>query len=227
MFISSRTEIPEKLQELRHSLYNHDATESKQVRFDSLLQSLVGYYPSERCHGKTCVIGGQCGNLDAKVMFIAEAPGRNGAERTGIPLYGDPTGDNFERILDASGLNRKDVFITNTFLWNPTAPSGNNDKPTDAEIQASLPFLKEQIDIVNPGLIVALGLTAYKTLGLLSSVQPASMKALSGKLLSWNGRYLGVLPHPSPRVVGVYKTLEEITKDLKSILKEYHNVQRT
>ena len=55
------------------------------------------------------------GSWSAKIMFIAEAPGRLGAERTGIPLFGDRTGDRFDQILKVMDLRRSEVFITNAF----------------------------------------------------------------------------------------------------------------
>jgi uracil-DNA glycosylase family 4 len=225
MYISSRKETPEELEKLSLELFNEQASVVKRQRFNYLLLKLTNFFPSERCRGKKCVIGKACGNLDAKVMFIAEAPGRNGAERTGIPLYGDSTGDNFDKILDAAGLSRKDVYVTNTFLWNPTNAKGNNDKPLLDEIKSALPFLKEQIDIVNPELVVVLGMTAFNSLDLISHVpgKGCSMSTLAGTLQEWNDRCLGVLPHPSPRVVGMHRSLAEISEDLKRILKEYTN----
>jgi DNA polymerase len=65
------------------------------------------------------VLSANNGNLNSKVVFIAEAPGRLGAECTGIPLYGDKTGENFEMLLGNIGWKREDVFITNSILCNP------------------------------------------------------------------------------------------------------------
>ncbi|MED5353306.1 MAG: uracil-DNA glycosylase family protein, partial [Nitrospinota bacterium] len=59
------------------------------------------------------VLSSKNGNLNAKIVFVAEAPGRFGAGRTGIPFYGDKSGDNFEILLAHIGLKRADVFITN------------------------------------------------------------------------------------------------------------------
>ena len=203
MYISNRKENDSILEQLDDEIYNFNASIDKQKMFEHLCFSkLKDYYPSERCKGKRCVIGKSCGNLDAKIMFIAEAPGRNGAERTGVPIYGDPTGDNFEKILFQSTngiLTRKDIYITNVFLWNPTNSLGNNDKPTEEEIKKSICFLQEQIEIVNPELIIVLGMTAYNSLNYISKIpiEGCSMGSLSGKLLEWNNKLLGVMYHPS------------------------------
>src|SRR5260370_8837994 len=76
------------------------------------------------------VLGDLNGPWDSKIMFVAEAPGRLGAERTGIPLFGDRTGDRFEELLGAMRWNRRDVFITNAVLCNPRDMKGNNGSPT-------------------------------------------------------------------------------------------------
>ena len=164
-------------------------------------------------------------------MFIAEAPGRNGAERTKIPIYGDPSGDNFENILNKASfgkIGRKDIFITNAFLWNPTDINGNNDKPTEEEINKSLYFLEKQIEIVDPKLIITLGKTAYETLGKISKLQEEcfSIKNMIGKIYNWNKKYLiSILYHPSPRVIGVHRTIDEMINDLRNVFREYIRIK--
>jgi DNA polymerase len=113
VYISNRKETREDLDKIHHHIFNHKADDEKIKLFSELCESAYEFSPSERCKNKTCVIGPACGNLDSKIMFIAEAPGRNGAQRTGIPIYGDPAGDNFERILLQSTNNmigREDVY---------------------------------------------------------------------------------------------------------------------
>ena len=226
LYISNRKETPDDLKILYTELFNNKANSEKIKAFDEMCRIAYDFVPSERCKGKKCVVGPACGNLDAKIMFIAEAPGRNGAERTGIPIYGDPSGDNFETILyNATGghLARKDVYITNTFLWNPTNEQGNNDRPTDTEIIKGLPFLKAQIEIVKPELIVAMGNTAYKTLGHIYPLPfQGILREMAGKVFRWTDRLLlGIIYHPSPRVLGTHRTLEEMIHDMRSMLKQH------
>lgn len=232
LFISNRKETQEELNILYKELFNWNANKVKINLFFDLIKEANNFCPSERCKNKKCVLETSCGNLDSEIMFIAEAPGRNGAERTKIPIYGDPSGDNFENILNKASLgkiNRKDVFITNAFLWNPTDENGNNDKPTEEEINKSIYFLKRQIEIVDPSLIIVLGKTAYNTLGKISELPEEcfSIKNMIGKVYNWNKKYfISILYHPSPRVVGVYRTIEQMVCDLKKIFKEYIRIKK-
>src|SRR5262249_29546623 len=73
------------------------------------------------------------GSIDARVLFIGEAPGRRGADRTRIPFSGDQSGKNFERFLLAAGLTRSQIFITSAALCNPRSPSGANRRPSARE----------------------------------------------------------------------------------------------
>jgi len=226
LYISNRKETSNDLKILHMELFNNHANPDKIKAFEEMCRIAYDFIPSERCRGKKCVVGPACGNLDAKIMFIAEAPGRNGAERTGIPIYGDPSGDNFEIILNnATGghLTRKDLYITNTFLWNPINEKGNNDRPTDEEIFKGLPFLKAQIEIVKPELIVAMGNTAYQTLG---NIYPlpfqGSLREMAGKVFRWtDDLLLGIMYHPSPRVLCTHRSMEEMINDMKSTLKQH------
>lgn len=223
LYISNRQETEQEIADLHVELFNKNADSKKIFKFMKLCEIARGFTPSERCKGKKCVIGLSCGNLDAKIMFVAEAPGRNGAERTGIPIYGDPTGDNFEQILFLATdgkINRKDVFITNTFLWNPINNRGLNDKPSPTEIQKGIPFLEQTIKIVQPELVIALGKTAYNTLRIIGGlpISDTSLKNTIGSLHEWKDRFLSVMYHPSPRVIGTYRSLEQMGEDLRYII---------
>ena len=63
-------------------------------------------------------------------MFIGEAPGRKGADRTRVPFSGDQSGANLDRFLGSIGLTREQIFITSAALCNPRTESGANRKPT-------------------------------------------------------------------------------------------------
>lgn len=138
------------------------------------------------------------GNWGAKALFVAEAPGRLGAQLTGIPLSQDRTGQRFEELLNAIGWSRSCVFVTNAVLCNPRDKNGNNDKPLASEIGNCSGFLRRTIDLVNPILLVALGSVALEAL---KNIQPHSctVKQFCGTAVPWYQRYLGVLYHPSPR----------------------------
>ncbi|HYE75288.1 MAG TPA: uracil-DNA glycosylase, partial [Blastocatellia bacterium] len=106
------------------------------------------------------------GNITPRVMFIAEAPGRNGGDRTRRPFYGDQSGANFEKLLSSIKLTRDDIFITNSILCSPRKPSGANDKPTREEIRNCSDFLRRQIELINPPVIATLGAVALDALRL-------------------------------------------------------------
>jgi len=156
-----------------------------------------------RCARMQCsrrVLTERNGPWDAKVMFVAEAPGRLGAEVTGVPLFGDRTGDRFEELLRAMRWNRRDVFITNAVLCNPRNEAGNNDVPTRAEILNCSEFLRRTIAAVEPVLVVALGRIALDALKLIHQ-HNLSLQKSAGAIEPWAGRNLGVLYHPGPRTV--------------------------
>src|SRR5918992_4344349 len=76
--------------------------------------------------GRAAVLSELNGSTEARVMFIGEAPGRKGADRTHVPFSGDQSGKNFDRFLEAAGLKRSEIFITSAALCNPRAPTGAN-----------------------------------------------------------------------------------------------------
>ena len=98
------------------------------------------------------------GSFDAKVMFIGEAPGRD-EDNQGLPFVGR-AGQLLNKMLSAINLKREEVYITNVVNWRPP----DNRTPTDDEILQFLPFLQEQIDVVNPDFIFLLGGVAAKAI---------------------------------------------------------------
>ena len=82
------------------------------------------------------------GSMDANIVFIGEAPGFHEAEQ-GIPFVGK-SGKLLDKMIEAMGLNRDDVFIANICKHRPP----DNRKPTYSEMDACLPFLEKQLDIV-------------------------------------------------------------------------------
>jgi uracil-DNA glycosylase family 4 len=146
------------------------------------------------------VLGSQNGPVEAKVMFIAEAPGRLGADRTGIPLHGDKSGDNFEHLLKSIGWTRDALFITNSVLCNPQSADGLNDTPSREEAQNCATFLAATIRLVDPQYIITIGGFA---LAALANIVPHNFE-LSKHLrhvLRWNGRNLIPLYHTGQRAV--------------------------
>lgn len=168
--------------------------------FDVLIQSTHSCDLCNRMGGRKKVLSSENGNINSKVMFIAEAPGRLGAECTGIPLYGDKAGDNFESLLSNIGWNRTDVFITNAVLCNPQDDSGNNATPDRTEIANCNYYLKMTIALVNPDVIVTIGAKALDALNL---VFPHTLTLRDSVAIAhpWNGRLLFPLYHTGSRAM--------------------------
>ncbi len=98
------------------------------------------------------------GNPSAKIMFIGEAPGAD-EDRIGRAFVGR-CGQLLDKMLSSIGLNRDNCYICNVLPWRPPG----NRTPSDSEIAVCLPFLKKQIEIVDPDIIFALGAVAVNTL---------------------------------------------------------------
>lgn len=149
---------------------------------------------------RAAVFSGLNGDVDARVMFIGEAPGRKGADRTRVPFSGDQSGKNFGRFLDSVGLTRSEIFITSAALCNPRSTTGANRRPTSAELGNCSDFLRRTIELIDPRVIVTLGGVALAALKSIERHQ-FTLRDDAAKLRTWNGRTLIPLYHPSPQVL--------------------------
>jgi DNA polymerase len=133
------------------------------------------------------------GNPDAEIMLIGEAPGAD-EDAQGEPFVGR-AGQLLTKIIETMGFARGDVYIANVLKSRPDMPAGapGNRPPSTQEMQNCLPFLIEQINIVRPKALVALGATAVE--GLLGS--RGSMRELRGKWHSFNETPLMITYHPA------------------------------
>ena len=164
---------------------------------------------------QSAVLSSANGSLDAKIVFVAEAPGRFGAGRTGVPFQGDRSGDNFEILLKHIGLTRSDVFITNAVLCNPLE-NGNNRRPNAGEIKNCSVFLKETLAIIQPKVVVTLGTVALQSLNQLLGTRFKLNQSVAKPLPTPNFT-LFPLYHPSPRVTNWKRPLAQQKKDFKKI----------
>ena len=169
----------------------------------------------ERMADCRAVLSRANGQLSARILFVAEAPGRLGGARTGIPLAGDQSGRNFEQLLAAAGLDRRDVFITNAVLCNPRDARGRNAAPTTREIHNCSPFLRRTIDLVDPAMVVALGVVALKALALITP-HAIELRRDVGKPVAWGERILIGMYHPSPRAQ-LHRSLVRQCEDFASL----------
>lgn len=147
--------------------------------------------------GRKVVLG--VGSLDAAIMFVGEAPGAE-EEVQGEPFVG-PAGQLLTKMIQGMGLRREDVYIGNIMNWRPELPGAGdgpqvgNRPPTEQEMRYCLPYLRAQIEIVNPGLIVALGATAAQ--GLLGFGSFKTLGEVRGRWREFAGKPLMVTYHPS------------------------------
>lgn len=166
--------------------------------FNSLVERVQACRICPRMEGRTRVLGSQNGNLKSRVVFVAEAPGRLGADRCGVPLSGDQTGRNFDKLLREAHLDRSSIFITNAVLCNPRNDNGRNATPTAVEIRNCSQHLRRTIEIISPQYVVALGIKALKALSLIKPHEATLSKDV-GRPILWWGRLLIPLYHPGPR----------------------------
>lgn len=165
---------------------------------------------------RVAVLSEHNGDTRAHIMFIGEAPGRQGGDRTRVPFSGDASGRNLQRYLDSINLHRERIFFTNAALCNPRTPSGANRTPTRMEVANCSVFLRRQIEIVDPRVVVTLGAVS---LAALKSIEyhELILKEAAGKIFEWNGRLLVPLYHPSPQVLASHRREAAQLRDYRAL----------
>src|SRR5687768_15815958 len=186
--------------------------------FKALVAEAGGCTQCPAMCGRSAVLSELNGSPDARVMFIGEAPGRKGADRTRIPFSGDQSGANFDRYLNSINLTREAIFITSAALCNPRAESGANRRPTQKELANCSTFLQRTIALVNPRVIVTLGSVALEALKRIQ-YHELNLKTSAAKVQSWNGRVLVPIYHPSPQVLASHRREAEQLQDYKVVAK--------
>jgi uracil-DNA glycosylase family 4 len=172
----------------------------KEKAFAELVKEAKACIQCSRMSGSVRVVGPASGSTDAPIMIIGEAPGRLGADASAIPFHGDKAGDNFEALLEQVGLSRHDCFITNAALCNPKDENGNNATPSKTELQNCSGFLKRQIDVVNPLIVVTLGAQALAAIRSIED-HDLELSAAIRTVRRWYGRHLIALYHPGQRAM--------------------------
>jgi uracil-DNA glycosylase len=127
------------------------------------------------------------GNPDAELMFVGEAPGAD-EDIQGVPFVGR-AGQLLTKIIEAIGLQREDVYIANVIKCRPP----QNRNPEQDEVDTCEPFLFQQIDVIKPTVIVALGTFAARAL--LRTLDPISR--LRGRVFEYRGAKLIPTFHPA------------------------------
>lgn len=165
---------------------------------------------------KTAVLSDLNGSLNPKIVFIGEAPGRVGADRTRRPFYGDKSGTNFQTLLDSIRLSREDIFITSAVMCSPRSATDANRRPTRTEIKNCSVYLDRVLRLIQPRVIATLGGVALEALSSIA-YHEFRLKTHAGEILNWNGCKLLPLYHPSPQVVAAQRGLALQLKHFQTV----------
>lgn len=174
--------------------------------------------------GSVRVLSYANGPTTAPLMFVGEAPGRMGADRTAVPFHGDVAGDNFEKLLDLAGLRRASVFVTNAVLCNPRDADGNNSPPTAQEVERCAHHLRAQIEVVQPRLVMTLGAVALDATRLVES-HDLSLRDSVRSANKWFGRLLLPLYHPGARAM-VHRSFANQTADYYFVGETFRRLEK-
>ena len=190
--------------------------EKKRRRFDALIAEAAACRRCESMCERRAVLSDSNGRIGARVMFVGEAPGRQGGDRTRVPFSGDQSGRNFQRYIDSIGLAREEIFITNAVLCNPRTATGANRRPSATEIKTCSEYLRRQIELLDPRVVVTLGSVALAALRALE-YHPFTLKTDAGRVREWNGRLVVPLYHPSPQVLTWHRPEQAQLSDYRAV----------
>ncbi len=197
---------------------------TKRTSFEMLASEARKCTICEAMKDKTAVLSELNGNLEPRVFFIAEAPGRQGADRTRRPFHGDKSGENFQVLLDSIRLTRDEIFITNSVLCSPRKPNGANRRPKKSEIGNCADYLRRTLDLIKPRIVVTLGSVALEALKAVES-HDLTLKGDVGKVYDWNGGKLIPLYHPSPQVIASHRNMDRQLEDYANLGNELKRIR--
>ena len=175
--------------------------------WDDLKKSIAECKKCRLCTNRTNIVLGE-GNINAKIMFIGEGPGAD-EDKQGLPFVGK-AGQLMNKAFQALGINREEIYIANIVKCRP--PS--NRVPEEDEAQACLNYLRNQVVLIKPEIIVVLGSTALKNiLG-----KEYGITAVRGKWMEKNGIKYMPTWHPAALLRDENKKIE-FWQDLKEVKK--------
>lgn len=173
--------------------------------FEELEQSITNCKKCRLCENRTNIVFGE-GNKNAKVMFIGEGPGAD-EDKEGVPFVGK-AGQLMNKALDGLGIKREELYIANIVKCRP--PSNRN--PEQDEAEACLDYLRNQVILIKPKIIVLLGSIALKNI--LGSEY--SITSSRGKWIERKGIYYMPTWHPAALLRDENKKIE-FWNDLKEV----------
>jgi len=182
----------------------------------------------ELVSSRKCIVHGY-GDPSARLMFVGMAPGRNGADITGVPFTRDPSGLLFQECLIQGGFSfetdpccerprLKNVYVTNLVKCNPKNAEGNNRTPSLEEIRNCASHYEQELADINPEVMVLFGKVVTEHI---LKKRISKFSVLHNKPINLENRILMPFIHPSYVVRGAYnrqKYIDEMA-GLKKMLK--------
>ena len=153
--------------------------------YDFLVSRISNCVNCGLSQGRTQAVPG-AGSLNADIMFIGEGPGFH-EDRQGVPFVGQ-AGKVLNHMLSVIGLSREDVYITNMVKCRPP----NNRDPLPGELDACAPYLDEQLELINPKVIVTLGRFSFTKF-----FPKQSISRSRGKPMKWRDYMVFPMYHPA------------------------------
>lgn len=153
------------------------------------------------------------GNIDSKILFIGEAPGKN-EDKYGLPFVGN-AGKVLDQALENAGIQRKDVYITNVVKCRPPG----NRVPDKHEINTCSEYLKKEIQIIQPAVICILGATALQSLLNLKNIH-----SQRGRVILDNDNKYFITYHPAA-IIYNNKLKDIFFKDIEKLAKMYKKTE--
>jgi DNA polymerase len=190
----------------------------REMRWNALKEMVLAdeWCNSQVKEGKKVVLG--VGSLEARIFFCGEAPGAD-EEIQGEPFVG-PAGQLLTKIIQAMGFQRSDVYIGNIMNYRPPMPTAIGNRPPELnEMAYCLPYLKAQLEIVQPEVIVALGNTAVE--GLLGHDPKRKISRIRGQWFEFDGIPLVPTFHPSYLLRNQSKaTKRQVWEDMLKVMEK-------
>lgn len=182
----------------------------KQAKLDEIKDKILHDNVCEGLASQATRLVFGSGNIDADIVFIGEAPGKN-EDIKGKPFVG-AAGKFLDQMLETISLKREDVYITNIVKYRPP----NNRDPLPEEKEAFLPYLQAQLDAIQPKMIVTLGRHSMNCL--LPGLQ---ISQVHGQPKRYKGRVILPLFHPAAALYngGMRQTLMDDFSKIPEIIK--------
>lgn len=199
---------------LMHKTNNYSKNKPQYTTMEDLKKRIQACTRCPLHKTRNRVIFGE-GNHKAAILLVGEAPGAD-EDRVGRPFIGK-SGQLLEKIIGVCGFTRKEhVFLSNIVRCRPPG----NRIPTSEETEACLPYLLEQIELIDPKIIITLGATPLKTL---TGNNAYKITKVRGRWLNWNNRLLIPVYHPAALLRNP-NLKQDTWTDFKEIVHKYREL---